>query len=527
MTAVTIRATVEDIVRIRNEALELYDKAYEAIKAADAAVKLANERAALASPGINGYTYSHVKEIDAFRNAVTLSDPDKYRRTARRLLDVNIWAYIIERTDLERLMDREAKDQLRDQMRYVPEVTNRDGEIINQGEIDKLLPPVTVENVTATIETFMAEADTIFRRGIANAFAKLDRRFRSHDGWKIGSRVILDRAFNEHGNWSHYSNHRDTLIDIERTLTILDQQDEEDERELKPSYATTIGAINQARRGIWNPTQSMIETDYFRIRIFKNGNAHLWFLRDDLVEKVNKLLAEFYGEVLADDATERADDPLKDIKTTPARRYGFFPTPDDAAEIVFRKAPLKRRFDQSDLTVLEPSAGKGNLARRAAQERKGLDTVTEDGEGGRRKITYQDFIMRARVDCVELQPQLCEQLEAEGIYRRVMNADFLHLTPATTGLYDRVIMNPPFDLERDIDHVVHALNFLKEDGYLIAIMSAGTEFRQTRKAKAFRDLMNRYNARWTDLPAGSFSSVGTYVNTLMVELWKNGRRPSY
>ena len=44
----------------------------------------------------------------------------------------------------------------------------------------------------------------------------------------------------------------------------------------------------------------------------------------------------------------------------------------------------------------------------------------------------------------------------------------------------------PFDLERDIDHVTHALKFLKSDGYLTAIMSAGTEFRETKKAKAFR-----------------------------------------
>jgi hypothetical protein len=85
-------------------------------------------------------------------------------------------------------------------------------------------------------------------------------------------------------------------------------------------------------------------------------------------------------------------------------------------------------------------------------------------------------------------------------------------------------MNPPFDMERDIDHVVHALDFLKDDGCLAAIMSAGTEFRETRKAIAFRALVEKLNGSFRDLPHGSFAEVGTYVNTITVKFWKDGRR---
>jgi 16S rRNA G1207 methylase RsmC len=35
-------------------------------------------------------------------------------------------------------------------------------------------------------------------------------------------------------------------------------------------------------------------------------------------------------------------------------------------------------------------------------------------------------------------------------------------------IYDRVVMNPPFDLERDVDHVTHALKFLEPEGQLVA-----------------------------------------------------------
>ena len=94
---------------------------------------------------------------------------------------------------------------------------------------------------------------------------------------------------------------------------------------------------------------------------------------------------------------------------------------------------------------------------------------------------------------------------------------------APNPIYDVVIMNPPFDRERDIDHVMHALKFLKPAGCLVAIMSAGTEFRETRKAAAFRELMGKMRARWRDLPEGSFASVGTNVNTVVLKVWNDGR----
>jgi len=51
-------------------------------------------------------------------------------------------------------------------------------------------------------------------------------------------------------------------------------------------------------------------------------------------------------------------------------------------------------------------------------------------------------------------------------------------------------------------------------------MSAGTEFRQTSKSIAFRALMSKWNAKWHDLPMGSFASVGTNINTLILVVHK-------
>jgi hypothetical protein len=42
------------------------------------------------------------------------------------------------------------------------------------------------------------------------------------------------------------------------------------------------------------------DTDYFRFKLYQNGNLHVVFKRPDLVAKANKIVADFYGETLAD-----------------------------------------------------------------------------------------------------------------------------------------------------------------------------------------------------------------------------------
>ncbi len=504
MNAIMPRATIEQIVGFRDAALQLYAVAYDKLLEAEEAVAAAKAMAGNASPGINGFNYSHEGEIKRFDEAIKLPKRDEYLRTARKLMDINVWAYIIERTDLERLMDAQAKKQLRAQMAYVPDRVDRRGQLITDEEAAKGLPEITAENVQATIQQFMLDADMIFRRGLANVFSSLDRRFRSHDGFKVGSRMIVNYICDrDHGRFS-WGSKRDQLLDVERVFYVL-------AGEALPSAGTIVNLIEQDRSNTYSPKQSEIESRFMKIRIYKNGNAHLWFTDKAAVEKVNKVLAEYYGEVIGDGNATEAD-PFEEVKHLPARYFGFFPTPDEAADRVFDGRGRRgghgvivfREKDEPQLRILEPSAGTGNLARRC---------ITLPARAGHYANRYRyDNI----VDCVEIQPHLAAELEAEGHYNKVLCMDFLQLDPASTQPYDVIVMNPPFDRERDIDHVMHAVKFLKPGGQLTAIMSAGTEFRETRKAIAFRDFVAAHGGEFVDLPQGSFSEVGTNVNTCYV-----------
>ncbi|WP_062120344.1 DUF4942 domain-containing protein [Aureimonas sp. AU40] len=517
MNAIVPRATIEEIVGHRNRAVALYTDAYEQAVLADDLVKKAREAWSAAAPSRTAYHGQH-EEVAAFNALVSIPDMSQYVRTATRLIDAGIWASIIERTDLERLMDKEAKDKLREQMRYVPErVSHRTGEIINQDEIDKGLPPVTVENVAATLEHFMLDAETIWRRGIANAFAKLDRRFRSHDGWKIGSRVILTRCFNDWGSWSSYSNERETLIDIERIFTIMD------EGVTKATYATSIGQIDQERKGVHAPAQTEVDTTYFKIRIFKNGNAHLWMKRDDLVEKVNKLLGEYYGDAIGDHENVPTDeDVLNNPKTSLAKNMGFFPTPVAVGERAIGNAKLYANKDGPPLRILEPSAGEGNIAKLLARPLT-LESKWEWDEKARERVEIVLASQKPIVHVVELHPGRANELKGQGLYEKVVQNDFLLVQPHPSALYDRIVMNPPFDRDRDIDHVYHALKFLKEDGILVSVMSAGVEFRTTKKAIAFRELVEKRGGWFEDLPDRSFAESGTNINTVLCIIGRKTR----
>ncbi len=460
MTDLMPRATIDQIDGYRRQAIDLYDQAFQLVKEAQ-------KVAALAAPG-GVYDLPHL----ATRNHPGARDCKDFADMVRKPLDRSIWEYLLRSTKLDTLMDKTAKDEFRDQLKDDP-------------------PPATADNCQATLERLLGDSGMIFRRSIATAFAKLDRRFRSHDGFKVGARIVLTWFADGNGYVGAHRG-RDTLVDVERTFHVLDRQP-------VPSVdAGVVGALGLASYGLgYGPKAYEAETAYFRVRVFKNGNAHVWFKRNDLVEKVNLLLAEYYGEALAAGHDAAQADVTPEPGRHMAKNYGAFWSPPAVVDKLLEAAGLHKstsRWTPTTYTVLEPSAGIGFIAR---------------------EVIYRG----SNVDCVEIQPQHADHLRSVlPAASRVLNENFLDLSPARIGLYDRVIMNPPFDRGLDVDHVNHAMKFLTPGGVLVAVMAAGVEFREDRKTVTFRDMVARHGGEFTDLPPGSFQDSGTMVNTCIVRI---------
>lgn len=453
MSDLIARSTVVEMEANRAKALELYGETFDVLQAAAAAHGAAT---------VKGWTLAvslSTGRHQGDRQFAKAGDRESYLDECRKQIDRAMWEHLVMSTGIERLMDKQEREAFRQQLADDP-------------------PPATSDNIIATFERLAGDAGMIFQRGLAQAFSRLDRRFRSHDGFKIGSRVVFNGAFSD-GRWNYYTKKDEDLRDVERVFAVLDGQQHPDRG------SGIIGTIDAARPKAWGPQAFEAEGDYFKIRVFKNGNVHCWFKRDDLVEKVNQVLADFYGATIG--ASPDVADRKHDVAQTPARNFGFFETPLDVGQRAITELRLS-----AGMTVLEPSAGKGALANLAR------------AAGG-------------NVTCVEIQPSNAAHLRRLG-FPRVAERDFLHLDPAVLGQFDRILMNPPFDRGRDVDHVTHAMRFLKPGGRLVSIMAAGVEYRTDRKTSDFRATVERFKGEIRDLPFGSFAESGTNVNTVVVTM---------
>lgn len=171
--------------------------------------------------------------------------------------------------------------------------------------------------------------------------------------------------------------------------------------------------------------------------------------------------------------------------------FGLFVTPQAVAEVVVQAAELQPGQD-----VLEPSAGHGNLV---------MEILAAEPT--------------SKVTCVEIQPKLAVKLRESFSLTAVHEANFLALK---LGKFDRVVMNPPFSKQQDIDHVLHAFAALKCGGKLVSVMSAGVLFRTDKKTAAFRELIAKHGGRISRLPDGSFKSSGTMARTALLEVAYHG-----
>lgn len=171
---------------------------------------------------------------------------------------------------------------------------------------------------------------------------------------------------------------------------------------------------------------------------------------------------------------------------------GYFPTPKTIVQRMIELADI-----QDGETILEPSAGNGNI----------LDGVSE---------YIQNNGLSAELHGIEWSYSLRQILELKQ-YKLVAN-DFIEFVPFTK--YDKVIMNPPFEKGKDVDHVLKAYDCLKDGGRLIAIMSSHWTFASDSKSIHFRSWLND-KGYYEKLPEGSFKESGTGVNTVLVVIEKS------
>lgn len=160
----------------------------------------------------------------------------------------------------------------------------------------------------------------------------------------------------------------------------------------------------------------------------------------------------------------------------------FYPTPESFLEQIENDFSSEFKCFQREckynIRVLEPSAGKGDIAQRL--KKYGLY---------RRYGLYSNGI-RCQVECVEIDKTL--QATLRGLEFPVVYDDFLSYNPYT--LYDLIYMNPPF--ENGELHLLKAISLQERfGGRILCILNAETiKNPYSKKRLELAKKLNEYNA---------------------------------
>ena len=201
-----------------------------------------------------------------------------------------------------------------------------------------------------------------------------------------------------------------------------------------------------------------------------------------------------FGFVFKSDPTDLLADIAGGAKRNIKKEFQFFATPDALADQLVKLADL-----QPTNTVLEPSAGQGAI----------IDAVLRSEFAG-------------WIDYIEKMPANKSVLETK--YASINNV-FKYEAPMDNFLImsdlkvRKIIANPPFSKDQDVDHVRHMYDCLYRFGRLVSLVFDNWDT-ASKKKLVFIDWLREKRAVIIDVPSGTFKESGTSVPTKIVVIDK-------
>lgn len=200
---------------------------------------------------------------------------DKALPAITRNIDRSIWRDLMLKSGMMALMDAQARDQWHKNL--------------EEGD----LPAISEANILSTFEQLHRNKMDVFERGIINVFKGLSWDYKTNSPCSFGKKIIVNNlvTHNRCGFSLNWGWRRDQLADLERMLFLLDGKPIPDNR-----GDVTTRLMEHIRD---NLSKDVYEDDFFSIRYFQKGTAHITFKRYDLTEKMNDIVAKHYPRTLA------------------------------------------------------------------------------------------------------------------------------------------------------------------------------------------------------------------------------------
>lgn len=170
----------------------------------------------------------------------------------KREVDVLFWQKLIKICQFKEIMHSKKYDQL-------------------ESELYNNTPEFTVDNATATLTQLISELPDLLTELVRNTFTCRSKDHKSNGNMKLDKKQVYKSLLSS----SHGEN---LLIDITRAISILE------------------GVSNEYILRELNERREVVKYDgKVKFKAFLNGNVHVTFLDEDLLNKLNDVLAGAMG----------------------------------------------------------------------------------------------------------------------------------------------------------------------------------------------------------------------------------------
>jgi len=170
-------------------------------------------------------------------------------------------------------------------------------------------------------------------------------------------------------------------------------------------------------------------------------------------------------------------------ETNKQKQLQFFETPQELAKELVYLADIQNQDD-----ILEPSAGRGAIIKEIKK------------------------ICSCQIQYCEIDETNRKYLEKIDNLEEV-NYNFLKFNEMT---FSKIIANPPFSKNQDIDHIRHMYSLLRRKGRLVSIASKHWQISNKKKETEFRDWLEDIDAEVVELDEGKFKESGTNIKSVII-----------
>lgn len=203
------------------------------------------------------------------------SQPQRAQDAIRKTIDGKIWHRLMLETGMYTLMSTRQRDEWDRQV---------------SGEN---MPEITLDTVLATFNQLHASKNDTFEQGVIDLFKSLSWDYKTNSPCRFGKKIIVSRLMESYSSGRNYlgTPGRSKLDDLTKVFYLLEGRNVPDHR---VSEGAKFGEHFE-REGF---SGAVYEAEYFSMRYYMKGTAHITFKRPELVDRLNDIVARHFPDML-------------------------------------------------------------------------------------------------------------------------------------------------------------------------------------------------------------------------------------